>query len=79
MGTTVKRVEEALKREGLRHCVDAIERNPATPGEVVMWSGVGHPVYSVKGAIKEARKLCASQEEPITRDKWAAYHDLYGK
>jgi len=62
MGTRAKRVDAALRREGLRHCVDAIENNPATHGEVVMWSGMGYPVYSVKEAVKKARALCADDE-----------------
>jgi hypothetical protein len=57
MGTTVKRVEQALDREGLRSEFDAVQRNPQTHGEVVCWAGGGHPVSSVKDALRIAREL----------------------
>ncbi len=57
MATTAKEVEEALREEGLRRQFDAIDDNPATPGEVVLWAGGGTPVYSVDEALRIARKL----------------------
>jgi len=56
MATTAEKVENALEREGLRYLFSAIENNPATPGEVVLWAGGGTPVYSVREALKEARE-----------------------
>ena len=58
-------IEQALKREGLRNEVDAIEQNPATPGEVVLWCGGGHPVYSVREAVAFARTLRQEREQEI--------------
>lgn len=57
MTTTVKRVTEALEREGLRRYVDAVERG--NDGEVIIWNGNGHPVNSVREAIRLAREIKA--------------------
>ena len=58
------KIEAALIRKNLRHLVDAIERNHATPGEVVLWiDGMGHPVYSVAQAIALVRKIMESEGE----------------
>ena len=54
--TTTKRVEAALVRRGLRQHFSAIERNRATPGEVVLWPH-GKPVYSCRQAVEFARKV----------------------
>ncbi len=57
MSAKLRRIEAALEREGLRSYVDAIDDNPATRGEVVLWiSGVGVAVYSVREATKKARR-----------------------
>ena len=61
MATTVKNVELALEREGLRGHFDAIEQNG---GEVVMWRGIGHVVTSVRNAVTLARKIdCEFKED----------------
>jgi len=50
------RIETALQTAGTRYRVDAIDDNPGSPGEVVLWiDGAGRPVYSVR----EARALVA--------------------
>lgn len=56
MATTAAEVIEALKEAGLRRQFDAIDDNPATPGEVVLWAGHGTPVYSVEQALRIARE-----------------------
>lgn len=57
------RIEAALIREGLRGAVDAVEPNPATPGEVVLWlGGMGHPVYSVREALTVVRQALADED-----------------
>ena len=57
MATTVKRVEAALEKRGLRAYIQAIERNPATPGEVIVWSGGGHLVYTCREAVELAKRV----------------------
>jgi hypothetical protein len=57
MRTSVERVEAALYRSGLRGAVLGIERAP--DGGVIMWAGRfgGQLVYSVKDAVRVARKI----------------------
>lgn len=62
MATTAAEVIEALKEAGLRRQFDAIDDNPATPGEVVLWAGSGRPVYSVEQALKIAREAAAESQ-----------------
>lgn len=47
----------------------AIEDNPATPGEVVLWGGGGTPVYSVREALKEARERQEAHESMIAAER----------
>ena len=57
MATTVRRIEAGLEKRNLRQYVQAIERNPATPGEVVVWAGGGYPVSSVREVVAIAQAL----------------------
>ena len=61
MATTVKAVKEALENRGLAHLFDAIDSNPATPAEVVLWAGGGRPVYSVREAVEYAQQVEAEE------------------
>lgn len=64
MKTNAKKIESALSTQGLRSAVNAIENNPSTPGEVVLWiGGAGVPVYTVEQAIAAA---CASGPHSAT-------------
>lgn len=60
--TTAAKVEAALEAAGLRGCVQGIEDNVATSGEVVIWSGMGHPVYSVRQAVDLVRRMRDEEE-----------------
>lgn len=61
MSKKLDNIERALEREGLRNQVNAIEDSQ---GEVVLWmGGAGHPVSSVREAIRVVKKL-SHRENP---------------
>lgn len=54
--TSKSKIEQSLSNHGLRDFVGAIESNPGTPGEVVLWiDGAGVPVYSIRQAVQVVR------------------------
>jgi hypothetical protein len=74
MATTVKRVEQALERAGLRGYVGAIRNNY---GEVVLWvGGEGRPVYSVQDALRVVKEYVEQDREEnpasLPRNRWVS-------